>query len=181
MSHRLFVASCPPRDIRESLLAAMGGVASARWQDDDQLHLTLRFIGEVDSRTANDVVEALSFVQSNVIETRIAGVGLFKSKHGNALWAGLEARDALTRLHKKIDRALVIAGMEPERRAYRPHITLARLSKQHGDLASWLTQNGHLSSMSFKIDSFGLYESAITDEGARYDLIESWSLRPNPI
>ena len=62
--HRLFVALRPPPAIRARLLAAMGGVPGARWQDDDQLHLTLRFIGEVDRPVAEDIAAALGTIHA---------------------------------------------------------------------------------------------------------------------
>ncbi len=178
MTHRLFVAARPPLGIRLLLHDAMGDVAGAHWQDDDQLHLTLRFIGEVDARTADDVVEALASVRAPVCISAISGVGQFASKHGNALWAGLANKPGLTALHTKIDRALTRIGLEPEHRAYHPHITLARLPRRCGDLSGWLARNGTLSSEDFTIGEFGLYESHLGGDGARYDLVAHWTLAP---
>ena len=70
--HRLFVAIRPPAEIRRALTALMGGVAGARWQDDDQLHLTLRFIGEVDHHRAEDIAAALGGLHASAVTARIA-------------------------------------------------------------------------------------------------------------
>ena len=70
-THRLFVALRPPRPIRQQLLAAMHGISGARWQDDEQLHLTLRFIGEVDHHRAEDIAAALGSLYAPAIEARI--------------------------------------------------------------------------------------------------------------
>src|SRR3546814_11542892 len=78
--HRLFVALRPPPDIRALLIAAMGGVRAARWQNDEQLHLTLRFIGEVDRPIAEDVVAALGRVHAPPITAAIAPVGPFEKR-----------------------------------------------------------------------------------------------------
>ncbi len=106
--HRLFVALRPPPPIRDLLIDQMDGIDDARWQDDDQLHITLRYIGEVDSRMAEDVATALSTIRADLPPLRIQGCGMFDSKgHPNAIWAGVAPRDPLAALHRKIDRALV--------------------------------------------------------------------------
>ena len=76
--HRLFVAVRPPEAIRALLLGAMGGISGARWQTDDQLHLTLRFIGEVDRHAAGDIVAALGGIRHPSLEIAISGLGTFE-------------------------------------------------------------------------------------------------------
>lgn len=123
---RLFVGLRPPAAIRAQLLALMGGIPGARWQDEEQLHITLRFIGDVDERAAEDAALALSSVRWPPLEAALDGVGTFdKRGRVHTVWAGLRLREGLAGLHRKIDQALVRAGQAPERRAYLPHITLA--------------------------------------------------------
>src|SRR3546814_7637763 len=89
--HRLFVALRPPRPVRTALIAAMHGIAAARWQSDEQLHLTLRFIGEVDRHRAEDVAAALGALHAPAVEARIAGVGVFERQgRPHMAWAGVE-------------------------------------------------------------------------------------------
>ena len=115
---RLFVGLRPPAPIRTQLRALMGGIPGARWQDDAQLHITLRFIGEVDERAAEDAALALSAVHWPPLEVALEGVGTFDSRGRiNAVWAGIRPREGLAGLHRKIDQALVRAGQPPERRA----------------------------------------------------------------
>src|SRR3546814_11108062 len=110
--HRLFVALRPPPDIRALLIAAMGGVRAARWQNDEQLHLTLRFIGEVDRPIAEDVVAALGSVHAPPITAAIAGVGRFEKRgRTDAIWAGVAPGDALAALHATVDRPPVPRGL----------------------------------------------------------------------
>lgn len=113
--HRLFVAIRPPAAHREQLLALMGGVAGARWQRDDQLHLTLRFIGEVDRHRASDIADALRTIRFAPFDARIAGVGVF-DRRGliDTLWAGVQPRDPLASLHRKVDRACVAWVSHPK-------------------------------------------------------------------
>lgn len=174
---RLFVAIRPPRPARERLIAAMGGISGARWQSDDQLHLTLRFIGEVDRRQAEDAHAALGAVHYPRFEAWLAGAGFFETRgKPDTLWAGVAPREALSALHKKIDKALDRAGLEPERRAFVPHITLARLSRSAGPIDGFLEQAGDLSCPPFAVDRFALFESDLTAERAVYSMLADYPL-----
>jgi RNA 2',3'-cyclic 3'-phosphodiesterase len=172
---RLFVAIRPPAQVCDRLIAAQGGVEGARWQDDAQLHLTLRFIGDVDARTGDDILVALASLRAAPFDIVLNGVGSFAHKgRTDTLWAGVTPHDALAALHKKIDHAIVRVGLPAESRAYRPHITLAR--GRMGPAATFLTANAALTSPPFTVGHFGLYESTLGSDGARYTLVERWSL-----
>jgi len=176
--HRLFVGLRPPPAIRAQLLKLMGGVTGARWQDDEQLHLTLRFIGEIERPQAEDVAIALSNIHYPPVQVALAGVGQFDSRgRPNALWAGVRPHDALAELHKKIDQALVRCGLAPERRAYLPHITLARMNASAGTTDRFLESHAGLASPAFTLDHFVLFESTLGSEGARYAVVERYALR----
>jgi RNA 2',3'-cyclic 3'-phosphodiesterase len=173
--HRLFVALPLPAPIREQLMSIMGGVSAARWQRDDQLHLTLRYIGEVDRRVADDVALALAGVHARPFDLALSGVGSFGNKQpGHALWAAVRPHEEAAALHRKIDHALVRIALEPEARAYLPHITVARLNRSSGSAQHWLAAQAGLSSPAFRVSSFGLYESVLAREGAQYRLVERY-------
>ncbi|MFD1611097.1 RNA 2',3'-cyclic phosphodiesterase [Sphingomonas tabacisoli] len=175
--HRLFVAIRPPADIRSRLLGLMQGVKGARWQDDEQLHITLRFIGEVDGRQAEDAAAVLDSVRASPVSVAVAGVGSFGSRgRTNAIWAGVRPHEPLAHLHRKIDQALVRTGLEPERRAYLPHITLARFGRESGGVEAFLADHAGLASPPFEIAAFGLYESHLGHEGASYALVQRYLL-----
>lgn len=175
--HRLFVAVRPPEPIRRQLLGLMNGIGEARWQEDDQLHLTLRFIGEVDGRMAEDIAESLLAVRHPAIDTAIAGIGTFDRKGRiDALWAGLAPADALAGLHRKIDHALVRIGLPPEGRAYHPHVTLARFNRKGGDVSAFAALHAGLASPPFRLDSFGLFESRLGNAGAQYAQVALYDL-----
>jgi 2'-5' RNA ligase len=176
--HRLFVAIRPPREVRIWLLAHMGGVSGARWQSEDQLHLTLRFIGEVERPAAEDVAVALGAVKVAPFEVEINGIGAFEHRgRPETLWAGVAPQQPLKALHAKIDQACVRAGLEPERRAYTPHITIARLGRGAGPITGLLEQSGGAPGPSFTVDGFGLFESRRGPEGAVYSLVELYPAR----
>lgn len=175
--HRLFVAIRPPPSVREQLLDLMEGAPGARWQDDEQLHLTLRFIGEVDARVADDVVAALGTIRHPPFEIALEGIGQFGSRgRVNALWAGVRPHDQLAHLHRKVDQAMVRAGLEPERRAYLPHITLARFGRDAGPLERYLASHAGLSSPAFAVEHFVLFESRLGHAGATYEPVERFPL-----
>ncbi|PJI89454.1 RNA 2',3'-cyclic phosphodiesterase [Sphingomonas koreensis] len=176
--HRLFVALRPPNAIRGRLLGAMGGVPGARWQDDAQLHLTLRYIGEVEPHAAEDVALVLGSVRHAPVELRLDGCGVFDDSRGrpNAIWAGVSPREPLAALHRKVDAAIVRAGLEPERRAYLPHITLARMSGSAGPVDRWLAEHAALASEPFAIDAMVLFESRLGHGGASYEPVARYPL-----
>lgn len=175
--HRLFVAIRPPHRIRELLLGTMGGISGARWQSDEQIHLTLRFIGEVDRHQAVDIHAALGAIHHPAFEIAISGLGTFDRRgQPEAVWAGVAPHEPLHRLHKKVDQAIARVGIAPEQRTYLPHITLARLKRSSGSVRGLLEQSGGLTSPPFAVDSFALYESKLTPEGAVYALAEHYPL-----
>ncbi|MCD2314641.1 RNA 2',3'-cyclic phosphodiesterase [Sphingomonas sp. IC-11] len=178
--HRLFVALRPPPAIRDALADVMDGVPGARWQDDDQLHLTLRFIGPVDRPVAEDIAAALGGIHAAAVEATVSGVGRFGQRGRNeALWAGIAPQEPLAALHRKVDQAMVRVGLEPERRAYLPHITLARLPRGVNaglEVEAWLSRHAALTSGPFALHHLVLFESHLGRSGASYEPIARWPL-----
>lgn len=176
-THRLFVALRPPRPIRDILIAAMHGISGARWQNDEQLHLTLRFIGEVDRHQAEDIAAALGALYAPPVRARIAGAGMFERQgRPHMVWAGIEPHDALAALHRKIDQLLARVGVAPETRAFTPHVTLARLNRGAGPVAPFLAQGSGLSSPAFEFAHVTLYESELGHGGSRYHPVARYPL-----
>jgi 2'-5' RNA ligase len=168
--HRLFVALRPPPEIRRRCLAAMaGGPPGWAWQDEKQLHVTLRFIGEVGRPVAEDIASALGSVRASAVELGLRGVGWFDQGRQGVLFARAVPRDPLEALHKKIDRALTGAGLEPERRAYLPHITLARRRRASANPAAWLEAHAALAADPEPVGEFILYESHLGHDGPHYE------------
>ena len=124
--HRLFVAIRPPEDIRDLLLDAMDDSADFRWQDDEQLHLTLRFVGEVERPRRRRSRRRAGRVHAPPFELRIAGTGRFEQRSSGAFGPESSRSEPVAALAAKVERACLAVGLEPERRAFHPHITLAR-------------------------------------------------------
>lgn len=175
--HRLFVAIRPPAAIREQLRSLMHGIAGARWQNDGQLHLTLRFIGEVDRHLAEDIANALGQISVPAFEIALKGVGSFETDgKRSTLWIGIDAPEALKTLHDKIASTFRPLGLEPDHRRFLPHITIARLNRSSGPIADFLVQNTGLVSTPFPVSYFHLIESSLSRDGARYDSIARYPL-----
>lgn len=175
--HRLFVALRPPPPIRRACLEAMeDGPPGWAWQDDEQLHVTLRYVGEVQRPVAEDVASALDSVRAGAVELALTGVGWFDQVRSGSLFARCGPVDPLAALHKKIDRALVRAGLEPERRAYLPHITLARRRSGAVDPAGWLERRAPLATPAEPIAAMILYQSHLGRHGSAYEPVASYPL-----
>ena len=173
--HRLFVAIRPPEPVRDLLIDAMEGVPGLRWQNDEQLHLTLRFIGEVERPMAEDLALALCKVRFERFAIRIAGVGRFEQRGRGALWAGVEPRAPLAALAAKVERACVGVGLSPERRAFHPHITLARWGRSAAvSLDPFLARHAALVSEPFTVEAFHLYQSHLGRDGAHYERVADY-------
>ncbi|WP_341911967.1 RNA 2',3'-cyclic phosphodiesterase [Ferrovibrio terrae] len=167
---RLFVALRFPDEIRRSLAALCAGVPGARWVNPDQFHLTLRFIGEVNGRTARAISEELSSVIMPSFDVELFGVGTFGDKRkANALWAGVRPNPALNRLQEKVDNAMLRVGLPPDRRKFSPHVTLARLNYAPFDrIGAFLSHHALYAGPAYRCDRFVLYSSFLSSSGAIY-------------
>jgi len=181
MSHRLFVAIRLPDPVRERLLDVMEGLEGARWQDEENLHLTLRFVGEVERPLANELAGALGRIVAPRFPLEIAGVGHFERKgRPHALWARLGPSEGLGLLRQRVERACAEVGLERETRRFTPHVTLARLSGGTGPIAPWLAVNGALRIDSWEVEAFSLFESHLTHTGALYEEAVRYQLGQDP-
>ncbi len=166
---RLFLALEIPERVRERLAALGGGVPGARWMSDDQLHLTLRFIGEVDENVAHDIDDTLVGLRAPGFTLEFAGVGEFGSKTPRALWAGVRPNDALMHLQRKIETVLQRIGLPAEERKFTPHVTLARLrAASCAGVAEYLSARGYFLSRRFEAKRFVLFSSRASIGGGPY-------------
>jgi len=175
---RLFVAIPIPDAVAQGLLFIQSGVSGARWQTREQLHLTLRFIGEVDGRDADAVHDALSAISAPSFTLALKGVGEFGGKKPHTLWAGVETSEALLHLQRKIETALQRIGLEAEPRKFTPHITLARLkATPPGKVMDYLVDHALYASAPFAVGAFTLYSSHLSPNGSLYRAEHSYRLR----
>lgn len=170
---RLFVALELPPHIRDALLGAMGGVAGARWQSDEQLHLTLKFIGNVDRHEAQDIDAALAGVNATPLTLALGDIGSFVHRGRiDTLWVGVTPQAEVAALAQRVDAALVRVGRPPETRAFVPHITVARFGRSIGSLVGFPVQP--LPTSAFTLNGFALWESHVSHDGSRYTILSRY-------
>jgi 2'-5' RNA ligase len=175
---RLFVAINLPDETKSRLKPLLSGLPGASWSDPESLHLTLRFIGDVDGADSEDIIEALSEIEFGSFELELAGLGHFPLRGApKQIWIGAEHSDSLLRLQNKIDRALIELGFEPERRKFFPHVTLARLSGTPlGRVADYLSYNADIQLTPFTVNAFQLYSSELLAAGAYHEIVADYRL-----
>jgi 2'-5' RNA ligase len=176
---RLFVALALPDAVVSGLEMIQSGVPGARWQTREQMHLTLRFMGEVDGRDAAAIDDALSMISAPQLVLQLKGVGEFGGKNPRALWAGVAPNDALLHLQRKIETAIQRIGFEAEPRKFTPHVTLARLrGTPPGIVMDYLVDHALFSSASFEVAEFTLFSSHLSPNGSLYSAEQTYPLGP---
>ena len=175
---RLFVAIDLPETVQQRLADICFGVPGARWVQTEQLHLTLRFIGEVDGAVFREIREALTQITLPPFTIRLKGLGCFPPrKKPRVLWIGIEPSQPLIQLRNRIESTLVRTGLEPEHRKFAPHITIARLKETPGNrLANFLAGNGLFSTEPLPVETFQLYSSSLSSKGAIHSIEASYPL-----
>ena len=178
---RLFTAIELPPEIAMSLSMLRGGLPGARWIDPENYHITLRFIGDIDGPTADEIAVALSRVERRPLRLRLLGLDAFGGNKPHALFAGVEANAALNELQGEHERILQRIGLRPEGRRYIPHVTLARLRGARGaDIANYLSLRGNFSTEPFSVERFVLFSSKASVGGGPYIAEETYALSGRP-
>jgi 2'-5' RNA ligase len=175
---RLFTAIPAPPEIAEGLTRRQQGLPGARWSAAETLHVTLRFFGEVSEVAAADLDAELASVHAEPFELELSGVGVFEEgRDARAVWVAVAQSEPLRVLAGRCEAAARRAGLPPETRAYRPHMTLAYLRRPEPDrVAAWLQGHNLLKSPPFRVTGFGLYSSWLSKHGARYELERAYPL-----
>lgn len=167
---RLFVALTLPADMRERLCGLMGGLPGARWVPSENLHITLRFIGEVDEGAAADLDAELARAPFAPFTLTLEGVGVFgASRRPRALWAGVAPSAELDILQGRVEAAALRAGQPAETRKFTPHVTLARLTGGGDRLGRFLASNGLFRAPPFEVAGFSLMRSRLGGGDPVYD------------
>ena len=158
---RLFTGLEIPSEVGFMLSLKRGGLSGARWIDPENYHITLRFIGDVDHPTANEVVDALDrLAESEAFTIRLNHLGAFGGDKPRALYAGVESNAVLAHLQSSQERVLQRLGLSPDGRKFVPHVSLARLRGcSAGELAGFLAMAGRFEPLEFPVRRFVLYSS----------------------
>jgi 2'-5' RNA ligase len=179
---RLFVGVALPGAAAEMLAPLAAGVPGARWSQAENLHITLRFVGDISEAIAEDLDSALGAVSVPAFDITLAGVGAFGDPMApHVLWAGVETNEILTRLRGRCETAARRAGLKPDTRVWKPHVTLAYLSgADPSRVATWASTHNLTRVPPFRAEAFGLYSSWPTRNGSIYRLERRYPLTPSP-
>lgn len=168
---RLFIGLELASEQKSALQILMQGIGGVKWQRDDQLHLTLSFIGEVPKNVARDIASGLSKIHFSPFDLSLAGVGLFGSlDKPRMLWSGVQDATPLCHLHEKVERVLIGLGIEHEARKYKPHVTLTRVRKRIRpfEIEQWMMNNDNFVAPTLRVEHFTLFSSQLSHNGSYY-------------
>lgn len=175
---RLFTGLEIPAEIGFALSLKRGGLPGARWMDPQNYHLTLRYVGDVDQRTSQEIAYALEkFSFNQKFSLRLTHLGAFGGKKPRALYAGMEPSPDLVRLQAAQERALQQLGLNPDPRKFLPHVSLARLrGTSAGEVARFMHMAPRFEPLSFEVGRFVLFSSRDSVGGGPYLVEQAYDL-----
>ena len=178
---RLFVAIDLPESVKERLALLCCGLPGARWVAPEQMHLTLRFIGEVDGGLFLDIRDALAEIEGESFSLHLSDIGFFPPRgKPRVIWVGLQKHEPLLKLRNRLESRLVDLGLEPEGRKFSPHITLARLKNTPIiKTVRFLEAHSRFCTSQFSVKNFHLYSSVLGRKGAVHRIEVSYPLAEN--
>ena len=174
---RLFTGLEIPADIGQTLSNLRGGLPGARWVDPENYHLTLRFIGDIDGVTANEIAATLVRVNRKPFEVALQGLSSFGGKKPRAVVASVAPSRPLIVLQAELERLMRRLGLDPEGRKFTPHVTLARLrDASTQDVADYLSVRGYFPTRKFTPQRFVLYSARASTGGGPYVVENTYQL-----
>jgi len=164
---RLFIAIPIPDDIKKKLIGLQRPVKGVRWVPEEQLHLTLKFVGILEDARARQLNRALEKIRFDPFDIAISSTGFFPENGSpRVFWAGITHREELFNLQRDVDEIASKSGIENDRFTYLPHVTLARIKKRTVNRDQICPPGEDLCSRKFIADRFILYQSLLSPEGA---------------
>jgi 2'-5' RNA ligase len=169
----------PQKVLQETLVRLRRTAAPVRWVKPENLHITLKFLGELGEDHLENLKTRLAKVDKPVLQLALDGLGTFPPRGTpRVLWAGVrDVAGSLKRLAAELGRAAVRVGVAREERPYHAHITLGRLRGSTGkeELRSALEEHSpELRSEPFAPEHFTLYQSTLTPEGSVYRRLQDY-------
>jgi 2'-5' RNA ligase len=175
---RLFAGLTLPEDVRLGLAMLKMPLPGAKWIEPENLHITIRFAGDISNIEAREFADALSRISLPAFNVSVRDLGAFGGNEPRVLWAGVDGGEGLERLFRACDRAARTAGLAPEPRSFKPHVTLARLKNSRPEaVARFLTRRSTISFRPFLADHFVLFSSRPNLGGGPYVVEEEFSLQ----
>ncbi len=171
---RLFIAIPLPEDIRHELSDFQDHNLNVRWVSPEQMHLTLKFLGQVNNIQKKQVTKLLSEIRFDSFQIAIKGFGFFPEKGSlRVFWAGIQTETpALHELQKKVEKAALEFGIQKDKHPYIPHVTLGRINDHSLKKADLIRPESEISSRKFTVKHFKLYQSFLQPEGAIHKILK---------
>lgn len=168
---RLFAGLELPEAVARRLALVAGPLPGTRWIAPEDLHLTLRFAGDVDNAVARELDAELGRIETSAFELHVKGLGVFGGREPRTLWAGFAPSDPLMHLQRACERACRNVGLPPDPRAFEPHVTLARLKGTRPEvLARFLGDRGGLDVTPFRVTRLVLFNARTSVGGGPYGI-----------
>ena len=175
---RLFTAIEIPDEIRDELHRLRLPLPGARWISPENYHITLRFAGDIDNAKAREFIANLAIIDVDGFELRITGLGVFGGDDPHSIWAGIEPNAKLDDLARAHEKAARNAGLAPETRTFRPHVTLARLKHSNAEaVAGFLSRYSGYRSEPFFVTRTLLMSSRPSVGGGPYGIEDRFHVR----
>ncbi len=179
---RLFTGLELPANVSLDLQIMQGGIPGARWMEPSNYHLTIRFIGDIETGIARELASGLETLRFLPFQIRLKGVGLFGGNKPHSLYAGVDESPALRRLHDQHERLCQTLGLPAEHRKFLPHVTLARLKEpEPRALQRWVEVHSLYSTQSFDVNGFALFSSRPLKGGGPYAIEAEYAARREPV
>ena len=176
VAQRLFIALPLPDTVKAQLKRVRYPIAGFAWVPPENLHLTMRFLGEVAAERRTALEARLAGVRVEPFILPVEGTGAFPPRRPpRVVWVGTgRSHPRLFQLRQRLDDALLMGGFDVDMRSFHAHVTVARLGPDTRDLANqWVIENEEFIGPPFRVEGFGLYSSLPGPEGSRYTL-ERW-------
>ncbi|MGI9512215.1 MAG: RNA 2',3'-cyclic phosphodiesterase [Anderseniella sp.] len=175
---RLFTGVELPSDVGRDLVIMQGGIEGARWIDPDNYHLTLRFIGDISDRAADELTGELQrIVAMPAFNISLSGMGVFGTKKPHSLYVKVDESPDLRRLQAMHERVCQSLGMPPEQRKFTPHVTIARVRGAiPRQVQTYVGAHNLYRSRVFDVSQFVLFSARASRGGGPYGREEIYPL-----
>jgi 2'-5' RNA ligase len=181
--NRLFIALKIPKEIRENIIslrnAALTNHESFRWEPEDKIHLTLKFIGDVNEDLTEPIINSLKFAADyNCFDCRLTKFGFFyKQGQPKILWLGLSLNYQVNLLVERINKELEAFSIPAEKRKFQPHLTIKRLRGDEGSGFIESFESFNIPEIKFKSGEIALMKSDLLPGGSKYTEIKKYYLK----
>jgi len=180
---RLFIALEIPEDIRKRISElrkeAVSGSSDLKWEPPDKIHLTLKFIGEVEDDSVGSITDSLSFLGEYVrLNCKLTKFGFFfRNKNPQILWIGLWVDGILVNIVEQLNNKLTKFNIPIEGKKFKPHLTLLRIKKRFPE--EWVTkfENFIIPEINFTSNSIMLIKSELLPESSKYTVLKKFNLK----